>query len=285
MISNSNISRGNENSKGGFLSNYNKRKIINSNFNQVLKNKMNNINNINIRGIKKEEFKFTDGELNSLSYYEAIDKDKRTFFQTYISLIKTNQLLFFAFKCKNDYNSRIIKFCFFIFIFALLFFINTLFINENVLHNIFLSGGKLAIFNSIPIIFYSILITSFIKNILLKFIFTEYDILSMKEIEKTKSRTIKGILAKITLKCLLFFFISEILVFLIWLYIACFFTVFKNTQIFAIKNTLISFVIFLIVPFAYYTIPALLRIISLDSRERKSRLCLYICSKILLLLL
>ena len=121
----------------------------------------------------KNYLEIQDNELNSLSYYSATTKDKRTFFQTYISFLKTRQILLFTFKCKNDYYSKIMKFCFFFFIFALFFFVNTLFLTENSLHIIDISGGHLGIINSFSSIFPTIIITSFIKNILLEFMFTE----------------------------------------------------------------------------------------------------------------
>ena len=133
---------------------------------------------------------------------------------------------------------------------------------------------------------YSVLITSTIKNILLEFIFTENNILSIKETDKSqKSEVLKDVVNKVTLKCSLYFYISFVIVLFIWIYIACFFTVFKNMQFFVLKNTLISFGIFLAIPFAYYVIPAALRIISLESRESKNRLFLYALAKILLIFL
>ena len=39
--------------------------------------------------------KYTEQELNSLSYKEAIKNDNRTYCMYYISLIKTKHLLFF----------------------------------------------------------------------------------------------------------------------------------------------------------------------------------------------
>ena len=41
--------------------------------------------------------KKTDSELNDLDYKIAIKIDKRTYFQYYLSLIRTKHLLFFSF--------------------------------------------------------------------------------------------------------------------------------------------------------------------------------------------
>ena len=71
--------------------------------------------------INKEYNNRNDYEMNSLSYKEAKKYDKRNFYQYYLSLIRTNQLIIFTFYTKNDYNSRIIKICFFFyFVFIIL---------------------------------------------------------------------------------------------------------------------------------------------------------------------
>ena len=58
----------------------------------------------------KETLRYTDNELNSLSYLKALKHDKRTYMQCYLSLLKTKHPLFFSFYFKNkDYNSQIIK--------------------------------------------------------------------------------------------------------------------------------------------------------------------------------
>ena len=288
LLNNSNNLIGDQSSKKVFARNYSQDvgRIIRSKINNF-KNKNNNNTKYSI--IKEDVIKFseiTDNELNSLSYYDAIVKDKRTFCQFYFSLIRTKQLLAFTFKCKNDYNSRIIKFCFFLFIFALIFFINTTFIDDLVLHNLFISQGYLDIFSFITRNIYTTIIISTIKNILLEFIFTEDDILSIKNGEALeKNQNIHSRITAVELRCILFFILSLVLLSFMWFYIACFFTVFKNTQIFAIKNALINLGLFLMSPFAFCMIPAALRIISLESREKKSRVILYIISKIIQILI
>ena len=270
-----------------------------SNINRTFKSKMNdnkkNNDNINISInnkdiIKNEEMimykEITDDELNSLSYNDALIRDKRKFSKIYISLIKTRQLLFFTFKCKNDYNSIAMKFCFFAFILAFTFFINTLFIDENVLHEIFISKGNLGIISTIPMSLYTVLITSIVKNILLECMFTESNILDIKGASKSeKNEVIQNSILKVSLKTTIYFFIIILFTSFIWFYFGCFFTVFNKTQFFALKNTLISFGILLVVPFVYYPIPACLRSASLQNRKKKNRLFLYSLSKIIQIIL
>ena len=83
----------------------------------------------------KEYNKYTDNELNNFPYYNAIFFDRRNFIQIYFSLIKTKHLLLFAFNCKNDFNPRMMKISFMLFIFAIFLASNTIFINETTIHS------------------------------------------------------------------------------------------------------------------------------------------------------
>ena len=105
----------------------------------------------NIKNIKKIDKKininkpkiilnFNDYELNTLLYEEALLYDKRTYFQYYWSLLKTKHLLLFTIIPSNDYNSRIIKFCLFIFSFSQYYAVNALFFTEKIFHSIYKDG-------------------------------------------------------------------------------------------------------------------------------------------------
>ena len=85
---------------------------VDSNIINPSKNNEENITNYS------EFLELNDAELNSLPYKKALLKDKRSFAQYYISLVKANHLFIFAFFNNNDYNSKIIKiFLFFCLIF------------------------------------------------------------------------------------------------------------------------------------------------------------------------
>ena len=67
----------------------------------------------------KEVFKtYTNLEMNSLDYEEALRIDKRTYCQYYLSLLRTKHILIFTFFQINDYNSQAIKI--YIFFFSIL---------------------------------------------------------------------------------------------------------------------------------------------------------------------
>ena len=56
--------------------------------------------------IVREKFEtLNDLELSELDYEEALEKDKRSFTQLYLALIRRKNLLIFSFLYKKDYNS------------------------------------------------------------------------------------------------------------------------------------------------------------------------------------
>ena len=119
------------------------------------KTKLNNINK-----------NYNDFELNTLNYKEALEIDKRTYFQYYISLLKTKHVFIFTFITRNDYNSFVIKICLFFFGFALYLTVNVLFFTDSTMHKIYEDKGKFNFVYQIPQIIYSTIISSIINFII-----------------------------------------------------------------------------------------------------------------------
>ena len=81
--------------------------------------------------------KYTDDEINTLSYELAKQNDKRTFSEYYISLLKTKHNLIFTFFYNNDYNSKIIKMNIFFIGFSIHYIVNALFFNDDTMHKLY----------------------------------------------------------------------------------------------------------------------------------------------------
>ena len=237
----------------------------------------------------KEYNKYTDNELNNFPYYNAIFFDRRNFIQIYFSLIKTKHLLLFAFNCKNDFNPRMMKISFMLFIFAIFLASNTIFINETTIHSLFISNGKIEIFSDFWKIAYSILISLTIKNFLLLIAFPEMDVIKMRKTGfqnmNKRNKTIKKSIGRTIIKCYIFYFCSIIILSMIWIYISCFFMIFQNTQIYVIQNTLMSFGISMVAPFILYFIPTFVKKIAMKGEGSQGRYCLYILATIFQVLL
>ena len=83
------------------------------------------------------------------------------------------------------------------------------------------------------------------------------------------------------IKFILYFILCFLFLLFYWYYISGFCAVYKNTQVYLIKDTAISFSTSLIYPFIISLIPGLLRIPSLNQKEYSY---LYLFSKIIQLI-
>ena len=212
-------------------------KIYEKNDKKTDLNKNKNVNiNINVKPTNSN-LNFNDFEMNNLPYDSALKYDKRTYFQYYLSLIRTKHIFFFAFYPNNDYNSMIIKICLFFFSFALYYTVK-----------------------------------AFI-NVIIKFLsLTEKNILKLKSDNNAKNynTTVPKLIKFIKIKFICFFSISFLLLIFFWYYLSCFCAVYKNTQIYVIEDTIISFGLSLLYPFGLNLFPGFFRIPSLrDKNKRK----------------
>ena len=243
--------------------------------------KMNNISIYENKKISKDKtiMKFNDYELNKLKYEEALIYDKRSYVEYYISLLKTKHLLLFTFILNNDYNSKIIKICIFLFSFSLYYTVNALFFNDLTMHKIYEEQGNYNFIFQIPKMIYSSIISLTI-NYLIKYLsLTEKNISDIKKGE-IKIDKIPKTIKCLKIKFILFFILSFLFLILFWYYLSSFCAVYKNTQYFLIQNTLFSFILSLVYPFFIYLIPGILRIPSLNNRN-KNKSCMYKVSKII----
>ena len=138
----------------------------------IQKNAKIDLKNTNKTILNKKNY--NDFELNNLSYKKALKKDKRTYFQYYLSLLRMKHILIFSFYTYTDYNSKYIKIILFLFSFSLSFTINALFFNDTTLHKIYEDKGEYNFIYQIPNILYSTIISSFINIIIKIFVYKIY---------------------------------------------------------------------------------------------------------------
>ena len=94
-----------------------------------------------------------------MDYKNALEIDKRTYSEYYISLIKTKHPILFSFCPRKDFNVFIIRICLFFLYFAINYAFNTLFFDFTVIHNIYENEGNYDISFLIPQIIYSFIIS------------------------------------------------------------------------------------------------------------------------------
>ena len=237
---------------------------------------------LNKLGSKETEKKYDyiDYEINTISYKEALEKDKRTYLQYYISLIKLKHIILFTFYSNHDYNSFPIKICLCCFSFSLNILINTLFFNDSTLHRIYEDKGTFNFNYILPQIIYSIIICSVLIAIAKSISLSHKNILKIKHEKNEYSLRGKYIyvIKRLIIKLICFFVISIFILILFWYYISSFCAVYKNTQIYLIKNVLISYIISLVYPFITSLFPGIFRIPSLKKVPGE---CLYKVSQII----
>ena len=211
-------------------------------------------------------------EMNNLSYIDALNLDGRTFCDYYFSLMITKHSFLFAFIPNFDYNSKIVKIFLFFFSFSTYFMVNALFFNDKTMNKIYSDGGSFNFFYNIPQILYSNIISAFINLIVYSLALTEKNFRILRYLRNNKKLVLKvsqNLIKKLKIKFFVFFLSVLIFLVLFWFYLGCFCSVYVNTQIYLIKDTLISFGISLIYPFGIYLISATLRICSLKKNDRE----------------
>ena len=179
----------------------------------------------------------------------------------------------FSFGSYNDYNSRIIKISLIFFFLSSELTINALFFNDETMHKIYQDKGKFDLLFQFPQILYSALISKLIDTLIKTLALSQESIIELKR-EKIKNY-IKGkysrILKAFKIKIMSFFICSFIILLSFWYYVTCFSGIYVNSQIYLIKNCIISFLTSLIYPLVMHIISGLFRIPSI----RKKKPCLY----------
>ena len=226
-----------------------------------------------------------DQELNTLEYNIALYVDKRTYLQYYWSLLKKKQLILFTFLPSNDYNLLSLKLSLFLLSFSLYFTINGFFFSDDTMHKIHEDNGSYNIIFQIPQILYSSVVSAVINMILKLLSLSEKNILSIKKEENLKNAVKKSKVIEvcITMKFIIFFILSNILLLFFWYFISCFCAVYTNTQVILIKDTLISFGLSMIYPFGLNLLPGMFRIPALRAKN-KDKKCLYQISTLVALI-
>ena len=87
----------------------------------------------------------------------------------------------------------------------------------------------------------------------------------------------------LVIKYICFYVGGSLILIFFWYYISSFGAVYQNTQVYLIKNTLISFAFTLVYPFFINLLPAILRNCSLNDEKRDNE-CLFKISKFIQIL-
>ena len=227
---------------------------------------------------KSKTLNYNDSEMNNLCFAEAIRIDNRSFCLYYSSLIKCNHILISTFCYFKDYNAQIIKIYLFFFTLASNFVFSAMFYSEATMDKIYLEDGTFDLTYQFPKMAYSFIISTSIKSLLNFFGLYENSLIAIKRNIISKIEYKKIVLC-LKIKIILFFILNYIILSVFWIYLGCFCAVYANTQIHLSKGVLSSFSFSFVTPFFIYLFPAIFRIHSLHSKNKK--ICIYKFSKLL----
>ena len=217
---------------------------------------------------RKKFFSNNDMKMDLLNYNDSIKKDKRTYCQYYLSLLRMKHILLFTFYQREDYNSKIIKIYLFFLIFFLNYAINAMFYSDNMMHKIYVDDGTFDITYQLPIMLFSSIIIIILRVLLNYLGLYQKDILKIKKLIK-KDKDFQRNINCIKYKIIFFYIFTYILLFFFYIYLGCFCAVYKNTQIHLLKEIASSFSLSFITPFFIYLLPGIFRFLSLKGKVRR----------------
>ena len=218
-----------------------------------------------------------------MNYKCALKIDKRTYWEYYISLLRTKHPIIFTFFPIKDFNIPINKLCIFFFSFSIYFALNTILFDYKAIHIIYENEGSYNVSSFLPQIIISFFISYYITIIIKFLVLSERDILIIKNennIEQVINKVSK-VERCIIIRNILYFIISILFIMLFWYYLSGFCAVYQNSQVHLMKNTLISFVLGLIYPLFVNLFPGILRKIALNGKNKE---CIYKLSIVIQLL-
>ena len=158
---------------------------------------------------------------------------------------------------------------------------NVFFFSDESMHKIFLNYGKYNFIQQIPQIVYTTIISQLLEVFLCYLSLTDKHIYSIKNTNPTNNKkAILKILKCVKIKLLIFFIFTFIFFCFYWYTITSFCSVYENTQITFLKDSLLSFLLGILYPFVLYLFPSSLRILSLRY-SKKNLKCIYKLSDII----
>ena len=225
----------------------------------------------------------SDFELNGLEYLIAIELDNRKFLRVYWSLLKREHTIIFTFFAWNDYNIFSIKLTKFFFLICTDMAFNVFFFSDESMHNLYESGGEFDFFDQLVQMFYTTIVSQVLQIFLNYLTMTDihyYQIKGLKNENINQSRVL-SIMNCIKYKIIAFYIFTFLVFLFYWYLISSFCSVYENTQIIFITDSLLSFLLGLIYPFILYLLPTGLRFWSLKAKEKKNLKFIYTLSDII----
>ena len=208
----------------------------------------------------EEKEKFSEKQMNNFTFEEAIKYDKRDFIDYYSDKLKLEQTFIFTF-FTTDHNNKHLKIILFVFYISMFISFNALFFSDSNISHINQKSGKYDFIYFLPKSIASSLFCAII-NALLK-------LLALNEKRRLKNLDEYIKFQRIKKIKLVFFFSFQLIFFsAFWYFTSAFCIVYHNTQKHLIKDSLVSFLISMILPFFLVVISGMFRIIGIKRKNK-----------------
>ena len=266
------------------LEDNNNIKILNIKYTKIKDDKKLNEKNELITDKQKEQKEeLSDFEYNNLEYLKAIELDDRKFFRVYWSFLKREHTIIFTFFAWNDLNIFSIKLGKFFFLICTDMALNVFFFSDDSMHNLYESQGEYNFIDSIIQMIYSTIVSQLLQVFLNYLTMTDIQYYKIKEMKNdiTIKNKILYIIKCIKYKIIIFYAFSFLVFLFYWYTIGCFCAVYENTQKIFIIDSISSFSLGLVYPFALYFLPTGLRFCALKAKEKKSLKFIYWLSDVI----
>ena len=242
--------------------------------NKNILSKINPTNNI----INKTDFnEYFATDPNDMDFEEAIEKDKRKFFEYFWELLKEKQLLINSFFIIDNIKPKSIKIIFFSLNFIFCLLINGLLFTEDYLVELYNSGKDENFFSfinrAISNFLYTFIIIHLLNEIIDCFFIEETKLKKIFIRGKSDIKKIKGeilLLIKKIEKYYIIFIIFSYLIFIFsWIYISCFNDIYYYTRKEWMKSSLFFFIIFQFLYIFIFLVEAIIRFLGIRFKSEK----------------
>ena len=220
---------------------------------------------------------FLEASQDDMDYDDAIDNDKRTFWQYFCEKIKDNQIIINSFFIQEIIKRKSIKIAVFIVIIDIYLLTNGLFYSDSYISEIFNSNEKETFFSFIPRSIDRFIYTTILINIIafiINFFFID-EIKIKKILLRNKNDPlnlrfeISEILKSIFKNIRILIIINYILIIFSWYYLSCFNNVYPNINNEWILSSIFLIVIFQIFPFILTLLETIIRFTSIRYESEK----------------
>ena len=221
--------------------------------------------------------KYLSTQLNEMRFIDAVDKDKRLFFDYFCDKLKKKQVILELFLINDPIKPRTIKILLLILDIEVCFVVNAMFINEDYISKIFHSTKEENFISFLPRsinrCIYTILASRIVSYIVGCLFIEERIIKNILRYEGNNMYTIKYEISKlmkeIKWRYSIFIIITIIISFFTWFYISCFNNIYPHTKMEWVKSSLFIIILIHIISIIITLIETLLRFISFEIKSEK----------------